>query len=220
MIPLLHDFTGDTVLVFGGGPVGARKAKRLAEEARTVVVSPAFEAADFGDAALVRARPDETAVSDWIDRTDPALVVAATDDSSLNAAIVDAASAQGRLVNRADAGATAPSGTRPTHRVDMPAIARDGRVVVGVGTGGASPALSAHLRDRIATDIAGAGAMAELTAALRGDLADRDVSATDRHAAVRAVVADRDVWKALDSGRSKPRQLAEDVINDVTGDST
>ncbi|MCL7417130.1 MAG: NAD(P)-dependent oxidoreductase, partial [Halalkalicoccus sp.] len=28
MIPLLHDFTDRTVLVFGGGRVGARKARR------------------------------------------------------------------------------------------------------------------------------------------------------------------------------------------------
>jgi hypothetical protein len=39
MIPLLHDFTGATVLVFGGGTVGARKARRFASEADVVVVS-------------------------------------------------------------------------------------------------------------------------------------------------------------------------------------
>ncbi|MFC6768071.1 NAD(P)-dependent oxidoreductase, partial [Natrinema soli] len=39
MIPLLHDFTNATVLVFGGGHVGARKARRFAREARVLVVS-------------------------------------------------------------------------------------------------------------------------------------------------------------------------------------
>jgi precorrin-2 dehydrogenase/sirohydrochlorin ferrochelatase len=42
VIPLLHDFTGEVVLVFGGGPVGARKARRFGREARVVVLSPAF----------------------------------------------------------------------------------------------------------------------------------------------------------------------------------
>ncbi|MFC6772099.1 NAD(P)-dependent oxidoreductase, partial [Halorubrum pallidum] len=37
MIPLYHDFTGETVLVIGGGGVGARKASRFADEARVVV---------------------------------------------------------------------------------------------------------------------------------------------------------------------------------------
>jgi len=40
VIPLFHDFTDETVLVFGGGPVGARKARRFAAEADVVVVSP------------------------------------------------------------------------------------------------------------------------------------------------------------------------------------
>ncbi len=40
MIPLLHDFADATVLIFGGGPVGARKARRFAREATVVVVSP------------------------------------------------------------------------------------------------------------------------------------------------------------------------------------
>ncbi|MDR9382052.1 MAG: NAD(P)-dependent oxidoreductase, partial [Natronomonas sp.] len=49
MIPLYHDFTDETVLVFGGGPVGARKARRFAREAAVVVVSPEFAADDYGD---------------------------------------------------------------------------------------------------------------------------------------------------------------------------
>jgi len=215
MIPLLHDFTDETVLVFGGGPVGARKARRFATEARVVVVSPDFAATDFGDAALIRARPAPDAVADWLSRVDPALVVAATDDVGLNEAVETAARDQGRLVNRADA-----AGERPAGSVVLPAIARDGPVVVGVGTGGRSPALSAHLRDRIQQEVDGAGEMARLTAALRTELADRELQADRRRAALRAVLANRDVWTALDSGGSNARQLAENVIDNVTGDST
>ena len=68
MIPLYHDFTDETVLVFGGGSVGARKARRFAEEARVVVVSPDFEGTSgFGDAELVRARPSPEDVEAWMD---------------------------------------------------------------------------------------------------------------------------------------------------------
>lgn len=213
MIPLLHDFGGETVLVFGGGRVGARKARRFAAEADVVVVSPRFADTDFGDARLVRARPDEDAVRTWLDRTDPALVVAATDDGALNEAVDAAARSQGRLVNRAD-----ESGGRPAGSVVLPAVARDGPVVAGVGTGGASPALSAHLRDRIAEEVEGAGEMARLTAALRTILAERDLPAAERHTAIRAVVGDQAVWKALDSAGSNPRQRTADVISDVIDD--
>lgn len=215
MIPLLHDFTDETVLVFGGGPVGARKATRFAEEASVVVLSPAFGGETYGDATLIRASPDAASAGAWIERTDPVLVVAATDDTSLNAAVESAARERGLLVNRAD-----EAGDREPPSVVLPAIARDGPVVVGIGTGGQSPALSATLRDRIETEIAGAGAMADLTARLRAELVAEDVPPARRRAAIRAVVADCDVWKALDSGRSNARQLAENVIKDVTGDST
>ena len=97
MIPLLHDFEGETVLVVGGGPVGARKARRFAREARTVVVSPAFADADFGDAEPVRAAPDPDGVSEWVDRLAPALVVAATDDDGVNEAAERAARDAGAM---------------------------------------------------------------------------------------------------------------------------
>ncbi|ESP88760.1 NAD(P)-dependent oxidoreductase, partial [Candidatus Halobonum tyrrellensis] len=102
MIPLLHDFTGETVVVFGGGRVGARKARRFAREARTLVVSPDFADADFGDADLVRAAPAPDDVAGWVERAAPALVVAATDDDAVNAAAERAAREASALVNRAD----------------------------------------------------------------------------------------------------------------------
>lgn len=215
MIPLFHDLTDETVLVFGGGSVGARKARILGREARVVVVSPRFADADFGGAARVRAAPDSGAVGDWLARVDPALAVAATDEEELNAAIADAARERCILVNRADV-----AGGRPAGSVALPAMARDGPVAVGVGTGGTSPALAAYLRDRIEPELEGAGAMAELTADLRADLVDRDVPPAERHAALRAVVRERELWTALDTGGSNARQLAADVIRDVTGETS
>ncbi|AQL43649.1 siroheme synthase [Halorientalis sp. IM1011] len=213
MIPLLHDFSGATVLVFGGGSVGARKARRFAREAEVIVVSPSFADADFGGAERVTAAPDAAAVAEWIDDTDPALVVAATDDGDLNAAIERAARDAGALVNRTD-----EHGERDPESVVVPATVRDGPVTVAISTGGRSPALSRHLRQEIEDDIEGAGEMAELTGELRSELQGDDVDPDERRAAIRAVVRSGRVWKHLDSGRTKPRQVAEDVIADVTGD--
>lgn len=227
MIPLFHDFEGETVLVFGGGAVGARKTRRFAREARVVVVSPTFVGgnrtadgeqdtdADFGGAELVRAAPSPDAVPAWLDRVDPALVVAATDDEAFNARVEAAAREGGVLVNRADS-----HGGRDPGSVVVPATVRDGDVVVAVSTGGASPALSKHLRERLDPHLEHAGAMAELTAEIREELRDREVPPTDRRTAVRAVVESRRVWKLLGTAGTKARRTADDVVADVVGDTT
>ena len=214
MIPLLHDFEGETVLVFGGGTVGARKARRFAREAHVAVVSPTFVDADFGGASRVRAAPGAGDVGAWLDSVDPALVVAATDDADLNDAVSRAGRQRGVLVNRADEG-----GAREFGSVVVPATVRDGPVVAAVATGARSPALSRCLRERIEETIHGAGAMAEMTADLRENLADR-LGPAERRSALRAVVRSDDVWKALDTPGTNSRQVATDVISDVRGDST
>jgi len=214
MIPLVHDFEGETVLVFGGGTVGARKARRFAREADVVVVSPAFAEAKFGGVEKIRAAPDPDAVDDWIEDTDPALVVAATDDSELNEAIDSAASDRGILVNRTDV-----SGSRDSGSVVVPATVRADPVVVAISTGGQSPALSRYLRKELDAAIQNAGEMATLTGSLRTELQDTKLPAEDRRAALRAVVRNEDVWKALDTGDNKARMTATDVISDVTGES-
>lgn len=231
MIPLVHDFSGHTVLVFGGGTVGERKARRFAAEAHVVVVSPAFaESFTAGESAvdettpaawtpahedagveLVRDAPTPATVTDWVDAVDPVLVVAATDDEAVNEAAETAARERGALVNRTDR-----SGERDAGSVVVPATVEDGSVSVAVTTGGASPALSKYLRERLETELDGAGGMAELTRELRVELKRSDRSPTERRDAVRAVVRSPDVWKALRTGTVNARQVAEDVIQNET----
>ena len=222
MTPLYHDLAGETVLVFGGGPVGRRKADRFADETRVVVVSPGFEEgllglADGADAdpapprvELIRAAPDATAVRGWIDRCSPALVVAATDDPAVNAAAEAAALDAGILVNRTDV-----SGGRDPGSVVVPATVEDGPVRVAISTGGRSPALSKALRQRIESEIEGAGAMAELSGDIRSELAEAGVDPADRRAAIRRVVRSEGVWKGLQKGRSNARTEAYNVIEEV-----
>ena len=222
MTPLYHDLAGETVLVFGGGPVGRRKADRFADETRVVVVSPSFDEGLLGLAGgadadpapprveLIRAAPDATAVRGWIDRCSPALVVAATDDPAVNAAAEAAALDAGILVNRTDV-----SGGRDPGSVVVPATVEDGPVRVAISTGGRSPALSKALRQRIESEIEGAGAMAELSGDLRSELAEAGVDPADRRAAIRRVVRSEGVWKGLQKGRSNARTEAYNVIEEV-----
>lgn len=215
MIPLLHDFTDETVLVFGGGAVGARKARRFAREAEVIVVSPSFDG-EFGDSELMRDAPDTDGVREWVERTEPALVVAATDDGTINEAAERAAREAGVLINRTDR-SDATGDDRPVDDVAVPATIRDEPVVVSVSTGGASPALSRYLREQLEAEIEGAGEMAALTGDLRSELRNGRASSDERRAAIRAVVNSSDVWKALRTRTSKGRQVAADVIQEEIG---
>ncbi|MGQ3329699.1 precorrin-2 dehydrogenase/sirohydrochlorin ferrochelatase family protein [Halorubrum sp. FL23] len=222
MIPLYHDFADETVLVFGGGAVGSRKASRFADEARVVVVSPAFDGrlvelaeADAESVELVRAAPTADAVRGWVDRVGPALVVAATDAAAVNAAAEAAALEAGALVNRTDVSAADRSGGRGARSVVVPATVKDDPVRVALSTGGASPALAKALRERIEAEIDGAGAMAELSGTLRAELKDRGVDPAKRREAIRRVVRSEGVWKGLQKGDSYGQEEAYSVIEEV-----
>jgi precorrin-2 dehydrogenase/sirohydrochlorin ferrochelatase len=214
VIPLLHDFTGETVLVVGGGPVGARKARRFAAEARVVVLSPEFADRDFGGAQRVRAAPGTADIGAWIERTDPALVVAATDDGELNDAAATAAREAGALVNRAD-----DHGERAVDDVAVPATVRDDPVTLAIATGGRAPALSKYLREEFESQFGSAGEMATLVGDLRDDLQAREVDPQRRREIVRAVVRNRELWKALDRGEPNRDQVLTDVIEELPGET-
>jgi len=224
MIPLLHDFTGEIVLVFGGGPVGARKARRFGREARVVVLSPAFADRRFhpdghrdpgAGVELVRAAPGPDDVPAWFDRADPALAVAATDDGAVNGAVVRAAHERGVLVNRADR-----SGEREAGSVVVPATVREDPVVVAIATGGSAPALSRYLRERFGEEFTGADGMASVVSDVREDLKRRGIPPEERRAAVRAVVRSDEVWKHLGSDTDKARRTADGIVAAELGDST
>jgi precorrin-2 dehydrogenase/sirohydrochlorin ferrochelatase len=224
MIPLLHDFTGQVVLVFGGGPVGARKARRFGEEARVVVLSPAFADREFrpderrdpdAGVELVRVAPGPEDVGAWFARAEPALPVAAPVDEAVNAAVAREARERGVLVSRADR-----SGGRGAGSVVIPATVREDPVVVALATGGSAPALSRYLRERFGEGLENADEMAAVVAEVREDLKRRDVPPEERRAAVRAVVRAEEVWKDLGSDTDKARRTADGIAAAELDDHT
>jgi len=201
VIPLLHDLAGERVLVFGGGSVGARRARTFAAEASVVVLSPGFVDESFGGAQRVRTAPTSEAVPGWFDRVEPAVAVAATDDTAVNDAVERAADERGVLYNRADR-----AGERAPRNVAVPATVRDGDAVVAVSTG--VPALTRALRERIEPELAGAGAMAALASDLRERLRG-EYPPAERRAALRAVVRSEQVQNALARGDETAEQTAD-----------
>jgi siroheme synthase-like protein len=125
-------------LVVGGGPVAARKAAGLAAcGARVHVIAPEVS-------AEVRALDGVT----WEERAyrhgdadGYRLLMAATDDAEVNAAVFAEGQAAGTWVNSAD---------DPAHcTFTLPAVSRRGPLTVAISTGGHSPALAAWLRRHV-----------------------------------------------------------------------
>jgi len=136
--PVYLDLRGRPCLVVGGGEIAARKVEGLlAAGARVTVVSPTLGPALTGLAEtheiLHHARPYRPG-----DLAGVALAFAATDDPELHAAIAGEAAAAGVPLNVVD---------RPAFCTFIaPAILARGTVTLAISTGGASPALAAHLR--------------------------------------------------------------------------
>jgi len=124
--PLFVDLNDKTVLVVGGGPVAARKARVLLDYGpRVLVCAPRFvpELEQLSGAELLEG---------------VSLAVAATDDRALNRTVAQLCRTRSIPVNVAD--------SREESTFLFPAVVRRGRLSVGISTGGASPAAAAHVR--------------------------------------------------------------------------
>jgi uroporphyrin-III C-methyltransferase/precorrin-2 dehydrogenase/sirohydrochlorin ferrochelatase len=141
--PLFLDLAGKPVLLVGGGEVAARKFALLGEAGAIVtVVSPslgvAMTAAVSAGAVTHIAREFEPA-----DVNGAWLVVAATDDRAVNAAVAAAANAARIPCNVVD--------DRELSSFIMPAIIDRSPVQIAVSTGGTSPVLARLIRERLET---------------------------------------------------------------------
>jgi precorrin-2 dehydrogenase len=137
--PVILDLHDVPVLVVGAGRIGARKAAGLAAAGARVrlVATEMSEHVALGEIAEMR-----VGAFDPSDLDDVRLVVTATGDAGVDAAVSAAARQRGIWTNAAD---------QPVDcEFILPAIARTGRVTVAVSTDGASPALARELRNIIA----------------------------------------------------------------------
>ena len=145
-LPLGLRVEGRKCLVIGGGKVGTRKVRTLLRAGAVVtVVSPAVSEElsnkiDAGHATWERGLFSHEQLADAF------LVVAATDDQAVNAAVVELAAERGLLI--CDASSAERS------QVIFGALLESGDVTIAVFSGGSDPASSRRTRDRIAELIA------------------------------------------------------------------
>jgi siroheme synthase-like protein len=139
--PAFLDLRGRNCLVVGGGPVAERKVESLLEcGARVRVVTR--EATD-GLAELSRCGSIEFHLRDYAsdDLLGVFLVIAATDDPTVQARVGAESKERGLLVNVVDDPANCT--------FIVPAVARRGELSIAVSTGGRSPALAARIREKL-----------------------------------------------------------------------
>jgi precorrin-2 dehydrogenase / sirohydrochlorin ferrochelatase len=138
--PVWLDLRGVPVLVVGAGPVAARKVDGLAAAGARVrvVATTVSDALDRGAVAELQVRAYEPGDLDGV-----RLVVTATGDPATDATVAADATSAGIWVNAADQPADCS--------FILPAVARNGPLMIAVSTGGASPALARRLRDHAGT---------------------------------------------------------------------
>ncbi|MEH6626856.1 MAG: siroheme synthase CysG [Motiliproteus sp.] len=142
-LPLFFDLKGKSVLLVGGGDVALRKAFLLDRAgAQIIVVSP-----EISDelAQLISGQSGQCLLSQYRSEllADKVLVIAATDDESVNQQVHEDAVAQQLPVNVVDSPALCT--------FVFPAIVDRSPIVVAISSGGKAPVLARLLRARLET---------------------------------------------------------------------
>ena len=166
LFPLFADLQERLVLVVGGGEVAVRKVAALrAAGARVRVGSPALHPHLL--ASLERTEIEFLPgrfQQHWLD--DVWLVVAATDDSTVNRAVADAAESRRLFVNVVD--------DSELSSYQVPSVVQRGPLQIAISSAGAAPMLARHIREQLEIQFDEAyGALTELLARRRQDIRRR-----------------------------------------------
>lgn len=160
-LPIFTDLTGKAVLLVGGGHVALRKARTLLSAGAVLtVVSHQFEAEFYAwqqqqKAHLIQGDFDAAQLAGhW-------LVLAATDDDEVNAAVHQAATARQIWVNTVD--------DQDKCEFIFPSIIDRSPILVAISSGGTAPVLVRRLREKLETLLPQhLGPLAELVGKFRG----------------------------------------------------
>lgn len=186
------DMNNRTVIIFGGGQVGERKAVLFCKYAKTTVISRTFtpallELAKHGiELIKTSGMLSDDDITDYVKHS--FIVVPATSDLELNSRISGIAREHSCLINSVDG----------VEDLAIPSIIERGDIIIAISTGGASPALSKYLRKKIEQTVdPHFEDMARLLKEIRPVLKQRVVDQQDRSNILWGIVEDREVWEAM-----------------------
>lgn len=203
MRPLMIDLTGKTVVIIGGGEVGARKARFFAPAAEVTVISRSFSPHLSG--IDVKRIPCD--IRDLPDGKIRALldgafaVVAATPDPSLNNRIGTLCREKGILFNNASG---------DTGDLLIPSVIAGDHFLLALSTEGESPAVSRFLREHLQSTLPELDRMVALQGRLRKYLLDIEPDSRKRKDIVIKVLHDPSVWVALAKSEEGAWQIIEE----------
>jgi precorrin-2 dehydrogenase/sirohydrochlorin ferrochelatase len=164
--PVYLDVKDRLCVIIGGGPIGEGKIASLLEcgaNIRMICPDVTEDVQDMADTGVIHL---EKRVYEEGDLEGAFVVIAATDDNTVNRRIADEAEMLGVLLNVADV----------THLCNFiaPSVVRKGEVTVAISTAGLSPALARKLRETL--EVSGdldyadmASTLAEVRGELRGE---------------------------------------------------
>lgn len=202
MIPLMIDLTGKKVVIFGGGEVGARKARFFVEEAEVTVISRSFSPllSGFGihRVTLDLSSLSEEELSLLLDGA--SLAVAATPDPSLNNRI-GMACRKGRILFNNASGEPGD--------VLLPSVIRGEHFLLALSTGGAGPAVSRYVREHLQSTLPGLDTMVALQDRLRQYLRENEPDIRKRKDILTGILHDPTVWAALEKGEEEAWHIVE-----------
>ncbi|MCA0458119.1 MAG: bifunctional precorrin-2 dehydrogenase/sirohydrochlorin ferrochelatase [Chloroflexi bacterium] len=147
--PVMLNLEERTCVFVGGGEVTARKVQSLlGTGARITVISPQIhhKLAELIASGQISAQRTAYAAG-MLAAFKPFVVFAATDNEAVNQQVVEEARSLGALAN-------AVSANGEHDFMSMAAIERHS-ITIGISSGGASPELAAHIRERV-SDLIGA----------------------------------------------------------------
>lgn len=136
--PVFMDIAGQDILIVGGGTVALRKIEKLLlYEPQITLVAPSVD-------PMIRAHSEVYIFEREFEEEmleKKKLVIAATDDRTLNARIAALCREKGILVNAVD--------QREDCTFLFPALVKRGELSIGISTGGASPTAARWVKEQI-----------------------------------------------------------------------
>jgi precorrin-2 dehydrogenase/sirohydrochlorin ferrochelatase len=214
------NFKGNYVVIVGGGSESYRKTPTFVDAgAKILVVSKTFSAGikqlhEMGKLELLQEEVKDAAAFVKGLKPKPDLLVAVTNDHTLNAQLIRQAKSAGCIVYAAD--------NPEISDFMLPALAKVGEVRIAISTTGKSPAMARVLRQRIESLITQEDFLQiKLQTHVRGVLKQRILDQKARRRILYKVLKDEEVKKFLKEGKiEKAKEMALKILEKSAKDKS
>ncbi|UUX92472.1 precorrin-2 dehydrogenase/sirohydrochlorin ferrochelatase family protein [Methanoplanus endosymbiosus] len=236
MIPLIHDFTGKRVTIFGGGKVGFRKAGYFSGESELTIISGSFlpefksiqakllkrELSGLTDIQTDSNPPDKVPMDkNSVEKksqnkkygTEKEKFDQNTEISEIiqNSALVIAATSDKSVNNKI--GEICRTEKIPFNNADgepgdiiIPSIIKGENYTIAVTTGGKSPGISRHIRILLEEKFKNLDGMIEITEETRKRLKETIEDQSERNGIIREILSDKTAWEQLEKDKNSARE--------------